>query len=228
MPITVLVGGRNNLANDVLCRSFSQDHKQFKVVGFAHTVRDLLKQNAAHHPDVTLISVDLGSSPMGGIQALRELRLTDSSTRPVLLLDSSEPEQVVEAFSHGARGVFCMSEDFPSLCKCVLCVHAGQVWANSTQLQWVLQAFQKGGAIHITSAKGAPPLSEREEQIVRMISEGLPNSEISTVLGLSLHTVKNHLSNIYSKLGISNRAELQLYASSSRNGARGGDDSPAH
>ena len=224
MPTTVLVAGRNNLANDLLCRSLNQHRKQFRVVGFAHKVKDLLKQVAESQPDVILIGVNMGNNPMAGLQALRELSLTGSSARAVVLLDSSDPEQVVEAFSHGARGVFCESGDLPTLCKCVRCVHAGQVWADSTQLQWVLQAFQKRGMIHITSAKGAPLLSKREEQIVRMIAEGLPNSEICTALGLSSHTVKNHLFNIYNKLGVSSRAELQVYALASRDTARGEGD----
>lgn len=226
MPITVLIAGRNNLANDVLCRSLNRHHKQFKVIGFAHTVNDLLKKIADYRPDVTLISINLGSSPIAGIQALRELSLTGLSARTVVLLDCSDPAQVVEAFSHGARGVFCKNEDFATLCKCIRCVHAGQVWADSTQLHWVLQAFQRKRMIHIVSAKGTPLLTKREEQLVRMIAEGLPNNEICTDLGLSPHTVKNHLFNIYNKLGISNRAELQLYASGSRDAARGGDDPP--
>jgi DNA-binding NarL/FixJ family response regulator len=224
MPITILVAGRDNLTNDTLCRSFHRHRNDFKVVGSAHTVKDFLKLVAEHQPDVALISVNLGSTPMGGIQALRELSLTHASTRSIVLLDRSDPDQVVEAFTHGARGVFCKVEDFPTLCKCVRCVYAGQVWADSTQLRWVIEALGDRDKVHIVDAKGAALLTKREEQIVRMIAEGLPNSEICTALSLSPHTVKNHLLNIYNKLGVSTRAELQLYASGSRDVARGGGD----
>ena len=227
MPIKVLIAGRNNLTNDALSRSFRQRPKRFKVVGSAHTVKDLLKQVAEHQPDVALISVNLGGSPMGGTQALRELSLTPhASTRAIVLLDKSDFEQVVQAFLHGARGVFCKSQGFPALCKCVSCVHAGQVWADSNQLGWVIEALGDKGKLHIVDAKGAALLTKREEQIVSMIAEGLPNSEICRTLSLSPHTIKNHLFNIYNKLGISNRAELMLYALASRDLARGGDDSP--
>jgi DNA-binding NarL/FixJ family response regulator len=226
VAIAVLIAGRNNLANDLLFRSFDRHRKQFKVVGFAHTVKDLLQLVAERRPDVTLISANLGSSPLGGIQALRELSLTRASTRSVLLLDSSNFEQVVGAFMYGAKGVFCKSADFQALCKCVSCVHAGQVWADSAQLRWITEALEDRGKVHIVDAKGAALLTQREEQIVRMVAEGLPNREICTGLSLSPHTVKNHLFNIYNKLGISSRAELQLYASGSRDVARDRDDPP--
>ena len=225
MPTTILIAGRNNLANDVLYRSFDRNRKQFKVVGLAHTAKDFLRKVAELQPDVALVSVNLGSSSLGGIQALRELTLTlHAPTRAIVLLDESDTEQVVQAFLNGAKGVFHKGGDFRALCKCVRCVHAGQVWADSTQLRWVLEALEDRGRVHITDAKGAPLLTPREEQIVRMVAEGLPTSEICTALGLSPHTVKNHLLNIYDKLGVSTRAELQLYASARRDSARGGND----
>ena len=224
MPITVLIAGQTNLVNDALCRSFSQRRKHFRVVGVAQTLKDLLKQVTELQPDVILIGVNMGNSPMAGMGALRELSLIGSSPHVIVLSDCSDPAHVVEAFSHGARGFFCENEDFATLCKSVRSVYSGQVWADSTQLQWVLQAFRKRDMVHLVSAKGIPLLTEREEQIVRMVAEGLPNTEICSALGLSHHTVKNHLFNIYNKLGISRRAELQLYALGSRDNAQDGDD----
>jgi len=68
----------------------------------------------------------------------------------------------------------------------------------------------------VVSANGLSLLTQRQEQIVNMVLEGLPNHEIAEKLHLSAHTVKNHLFRIYEKLGISNRTELILYAQSSR------------
>ena len=95
MPTTILIAGRNNLANDVLYRSFDRNRKQFKVVGLAHTAKDFLRKVAELQPDVALVSVNLGSSSLGGIQALRELTLTlRAPTRAIVLLDESDTEQV--------------------------------------------------------------------------------------------------------------------------------------
>ena len=73
----------------------------------------------------------------------------------------------------------------------------------------------------MVSAKGIPLLTRREEQVVNMVVEGLSNHEIAGKLGVSAHTVKNHLFRIYEKLGISNRMELNLYATGSRERSRG-------
>jgi DNA-binding NarL/FixJ family response regulator len=209
VAISLVVAAQNALGNEMLCRAFKQRRKQFNVVGSALTGKDLLKQVAQHQPNVALISENLEDEPRAGLQALRELRVNRSSTNAIVLLDCSEPEQVIDAFSHGARGVFCRSEGFEVLCKCV---HAGQVWADSGQLQWVIQALGEREPVRIISATGTPLLTGREQQIVRMVAEGLPNSEICRSLGLSAHTVKNHLFHIYEKLGVSNRVELVLYA----------------
>jgi DNA-binding NarL/FixJ family response regulator len=68
----------------------------------------------------------------------------------------------------------------------------------------------------VVSAKGLSLLTQREEQIVNMVIQGLPNREIAVKLDVSMHTVKNHLFRVYEKLGVSNRVELVLYAQSSR------------
>jgi DNA-binding NarL/FixJ family response regulator len=192
VAISLLVAAPSGLGNEMLCRAFNRRRKQFNVVA---TLED----------DAT-----------AGLQALRELRLTRSSTRVVMLLDCSEPTRVIEAFSNGARGVFCTSQGFEVLCKCIRSVHAGQVWADSSQLHWVVQALGEREPVRMVSATGTPLLTKREEQIVRMVAEGLPNSEICASLGVSTHTVKNHLFRIYEKLGVSNRVELVLYALSRR------------
>ena len=218
VAISLVVAAKNALGNEMLCRAFKQRRKQFNVVGSALTGKDLLKQVAQHQPNVALISENLEDEPRAGLQALRELHVNRSSTGAIVLLDCSEPEHVIEAFSHGARGVFCRSEGFEALCKCIRRVHGGQVWADSSQLQWVVQALGEREPARIVSATGTPLLTRREEQIVRMVAEGLPNSEIRTTLGLSAHTVKNHLFHIYEKLGVSSRVELVLYALSRRDG----------
>ena len=125
-------------------------------------------------------------------------------------------ELVVEAFSAGAKGVVCQAEPLEVLCKCIRRVHAGQIWANTRELKWVMKALGNREPVRVVSAKGLSLLTQRQEQIVNMVIEGLPNPEIAEKLDLSAHTVKNYLFRIYEKLGISNRTELILYAQSSR------------
>jgi len=78
-----------------------------------------------------------------------------------------------------------------------------------------MEAFTQLAPMHVVNADGMRLLTKREEDVVRLLAEGLQNREIAKVLGLSEHTVKNYLFHIYDKLGVSSRVELVLYAVSS-------------
>jgi DNA-binding NarL/FixJ family response regulator len=218
MPISVVVACGNSLESELLSAALKQQSNHFDVVGTAFSSQELLKQVTEHHPQVTVVSAALEDGPKAGLKALRKLRASNSSTRPVVLLDSSDSEKVLDAFSAGAKGVVCKTSPFSVLCKCLESVHAGQIWADSAQLQWICETLGKWEPARIVSTKDISLLTKREEEIAHMVAEGLPNHEISSKLGVSPHTVKNHLFRIYEKLGISNRVELVLYALSSREG----------
>jgi DNA-binding NarL/FixJ family response regulator len=119
---------------------------------------------------------------------------------------------VVEAFRAGARGVFCRSESLKSLARCIQCVSEGQIWANSKELRYLLEALGEALPLRVIDARGAALLSRRELEVVRCVAEGLSNREIAQRLGLTEHTVKNYLFRIFDKLGVSKRVEVVLYA----------------
>jgi len=206
-------------------------HSQFKVVGRAATVRGVLDLLARAEPQVALISANLQDRSLNGLAALPQIRLEYPNVRLVLMVDHADRELVVAAFRAGARGIFSRSEShFDALCKCVFCVHHGQIWANSRQLEYLLEAVAQTPSLRLVNSEGRNLLSKREEEVVRLVAEGLVNHEIAEQLHLSDHTVKNHLFHIFDKLGISSRVELVLYAvSSSRRPATPvpAEDSPA-
>jgi DNA-binding NarL/FixJ family response regulator len=216
MIIKVVIAGQTPLDCQLLFCAINRYGRHITVRGCAHTLKEFFKNVAEHHPDVAVISAGLEGDSKGGFKVLRELRAAGSTTRPILLLDSHEPEQVIEAFSAGAKGVVCKTDPLQVLCKCIQCVCARQVWANSQELEWILEALTKREPVHVVNAIGASLLTPRQEQIVCMVAEGLPNREIALELQVSTHTVKNHLFRIYEKLGVSNRVEVVLYAMSRR------------
>jgi DNA-binding NarL/FixJ family response regulator len=208
------------MASQLLCAALNEKDGRFRVVDCVHTLKDFLRQVTEHHPDVAVMSSNLEGDPKGGLKTVRVLRVAAPTTCPILLLDCSNQEEVIDAFSAGAKGVACQTDPLEVLCKCIQCVHAGQVWANSRQLQWIVKALGDREPVRMVSAKGILLLSRREEQVVNMAVEGLTNQEIAGKLGVSAHTVKNHLLHIYEKLGISNRIELTLYATGNRERSR--------
>jgi DNA-binding NarL/FixJ family response regulator len=161
--------------------------------------------------DVALISANLRDQPRAGFALLKQLLKINPFLRCIMLLDSGEKDLIVEAFRSGALGVYEREQPYMQLCKCVCSIHRGQVWANSQQLRYVLEALVAGMPTRITDAQGKVLLTRREEQIASLVAEGLKNREVADQLNLSEHTVKNHLFHIFERLGISSRAELILY-----------------
>ncbi len=89
-------------------------------------------------------------------------------------------------------------------------LHEGQVWANSGQLQLLLDTLRRAEPIRPVSPPGMGSLAIREAQVANLVAEGLANKEIAKRLGITTHTVSNYLFRIYNKLGISSRVELVL------------------
>lgn len=144
---------------------------------------------------------------------LRQIREHSPDVKTVILLNAQERNLVVDAFRAGARGVFFLSQsNFKSLCRCVEQVQAGQIWANSSELTEVMEAFTQLAPMRVINSDGMRLLTNREEEVVRLLAEGMQNRDIAKELKLSEHTIKNYLFHIFDKLGVSSRVELVLYA----------------
>jgi DNA-binding NarL/FixJ family response regulator len=98
------------------------------------------------------------------------------------------------------------------LSKCVHKVYDGQLWVSSTHLEFLLEALSDAPATRLVDTQGTALLSNREEDVVRWLAEGLTNGEIAGKLKLSTNTVSNYLFRIFNKLGVSSRVEVVLYA----------------
>ncbi len=131
-----------------------------------------------------------------------------------MLLQSSSRDGVVQAFRAGCRGVFCRAGSPKELVKCVAMVCAGQIWANSEELGFVLEALRDLPPLRVVNSAGISLLTKREMEVVQCAAEGLTNCEIGAQLNLSEHTVKNYMFRIFDKLGVSSRVELILYVMS--------------
>lgn len=164
-----------------------------------------------HRFDVLLLSTGLAKDATAVFRLAREIKTSRPEISVVMLLDTPQRDVVVEAFRSGARGVFCRSDSFQVLCKCIQCVHEGQVWANSSELLFVIEALLQPLQVESRGFPDSRSLSQREGEIACLVADGLSNRQISERLHLSEHTVKNYLFRIFEKLGVSTRVELALY-----------------
>jgi two-component system nitrate/nitrite response regulator NarL len=205
-PIRLFVAESSPISSQLLAEALARD-SGIDLLGFSSDPSEVLRRIRDSCLDVVLISARIEEEPNGGLILLQQLRAERPSLKAVVLLDSSKPGQVVQAFRSGASGVFCRSTAIRLLRKCVATVHKGQIWANSEELGFVLSALAANGPFELDS-KRLTPLSTREKEVVRCLVEGLTNREIAETLALSRHTVKNYVFKIFDKLGVSNRVEL--------------------
>jgi DNA-binding NarL/FixJ family response regulator len=209
-PIRVLLAGASRFQGELIAAEFKRRACGIEVVGFALDSASLLQLAETLNAEVLLCTADLRDGLQAGCQMVRKLRSLQLDTRVILILNSSNREQVVDAFRQGARGVLCGDESFDALCKCIEVVMQGEIWASKTELCYLLEALSDSAPAAITDSKGLNLLTKREEDVVRLVAEGLTNREISERLILSEHTVRNYLFRIFDKLGISSRVELVL------------------
>lgn len=205
--ISVLVGENTRMHSQLLADAISHD-RGLRIVGAVSTPVEFLSIATRRKPDVAVLSAYLGEDLSCGLDALRQFHAEHPQTPIVVLLDSSRRELVLEAFRCGARGIFSKNESLEQLRKCVRSVHQGQVWANSSEVRFVLEALSSAPTIRAVDARGFEILSARELEVVQHLADGMTNRAIGERMGLSPHTIKNYVLRIFEKLGVSNRVEL--------------------
>jgi DNA-binding NarL/FixJ family response regulator len=188
-------------------------HAEFHITTCPLDAVAILQAVASEPPGVALLALSPPSSISDTVMTLRSFHLSHREIPKVLLVDSCDRELVVAAFRSGARGIFTITDsNLRLLCKCLLRVAAGQIWASTEHLNYLIDLVSEVPSLRVLNARGRPLLTPREEQVVALVAEGLGNRQIARELNLSEHTIKKYLFRIFEKLGISTRVELVLYA----------------
>ena len=195
----------------LLKSALTRSRFRFEVVACATSCPEIVKSMSARPVDVVLVSESLQGGPFAGFQALNELQAAFPAVRVIILLKSAPRDLVVDAFRAGVEGVICRTEPIQVLCKCIQTVHKGQIWANSHQLHFILEALMISTPLRMVNSGGRYLLAPRENEVANLVAEGMTNREIAQKLGVAEHTVSNCLFRMYEKLGISSRVELVLY-----------------
>lgn len=213
--ISVLVVTADSMTSELLKNAFAHGRKGFVVETLTGTSQEIIDELDSHRADVTLICEELQDGPEAGIKVLQKTR-DARNTSAIMLLQSCKPERVVNAFRDGARGVFYRSHSLKSLSKCIQAVHKGQIWAGNEDIEHLLNALTQIKPLRLNNSHGMPLLTRREEDVVRLVADGLKNREIAERLKVKEHSIRNYIYRIFEKLGVSNRIELTLYVFSHR------------
>jgi DNA-binding NarL/FixJ family response regulator len=215
-PIRVMVANLPIILCELLQGAF-QAVPDINIVLPANDLQHLLNAAEPLPVDVILIGSSKSDS-VGAVSILQSIPDAYKSARVVVLTQDPDYTEVISLFRAGAKGIFGSADlRFELLCKCIRCVHQGQIWAKNELLAHLVSSLSHPRSTNVIDRHGKPLLTTREQQVLHLLSDGLSNSELATVLKLSEHTIKNHLFRIYDKLGVSNRMEAVLYALTPRN-----------
>lgn len=209
--IRVLVAESSYLNCQLLESALRRKRRDIVVVGSAVESKQIVCAIKECAPDVAVISAQLAKGPLDGYRVLNELRSLQPTTRTILLLDSRERDLIIDAFRCGAHGVIFRDERIETLGRCIHAVHHGQVWANSEQLGYLLDALSIAMPLNLSDHSKRDLLSKRQQEVVRLVAMGLTNRDVAAKLGLSEHTIRNYMFQIFDLVGVSTRVELVLY-----------------
>ena len=215
--IRIVVADDHPIFRDGLCRLLALE-EDFEVVAQANDGREVLDILQKLDPDILLL--DLKMPNLDGLMTLQRLQSTRSRTRIIVLTASEDKQEFVQAVRFGTSGIVLKQTATELLIKSIRKVHAGEIWLDSNTTAAVMRQFAAGEETPAAAPVPAPqsrdrdrtPLSQREREIVALVAQGFKNKEMAEKLFISEQTVKNHLHNIFDKLGVSDRLELALYA----------------
>lgn len=179
------------------------------VVGEAADGEQTIKSVLQDHPDLVLLDLAM---PKGGLGLVNELSRMRVSTKMIILTAQIGPSEFVEALRCGAFGVVVKDTATDMLFKAIRSVAAGEYWVRRISVPQLIEALRNTKETAPGSSQKNFGLTPRETQIIAAILAGCTNQAIAEKFDISEQTVKNHLTAIFNKTGVSNRLELALFA----------------
>ena len=209
--IRVVIADDHPIVRDGLRKLLSIE-EDIDIVGEAADGQELLDHMEEWRPDVILL--DLRMPNTDGLTALQTLNSTNNPAKVIILTASEDKNEFVQAMKLGCAGIVLKQTSADLIVKSIRKVHAGEIWLDAHTTAAVMRQFASAEAAAASGIKGREraPLSTREREIVALVAQGYKNKEMAEKMFISEQTVKNHLHNIFDKLGVSDRLELALYA----------------
>ncbi len=191
-------------------RSILETEDDFRIIGEASTGREAVRYALETRPDVVLMDIQMPE--LDGVAATKAVLAEQPDAKVIILTMYRQDKYVFEAIKVGARGYLLKDADANDLIDAIRRVAAGETLLNAEMAASILDEFRKVGELPEHPDHKISELTEREEDILRLLAQGASNQEIAHSLGVSEKTVRNRLSEIFSKLRLNNRTQAALYA----------------
>jgi DNA-binding NarL/FixJ family response regulator len=187
----------------------------FEVISSADTAPTAVEQIRKSRPDIVVLGWPASSPNSQKVySAIQDAKMP---CKVIMLVTGETREDFVEAVKQGCCGIVPKQTSTELLLKSIRKVHAGEFWLDRVTTAEVIRRLAKkspgnGSSSRLGVRDQSTALSQREREIVVLVAQGFKNKEMAERMFISEQTVKNHLHNIFDKLGVSDRLELALYA----------------
>lgn len=203
--IRVMIADDHSMVREGIMNLLELD-ENLDVVGFAKDGSDCIKKIPELNPDVLLLDINMPN--MNGIEVLQELRERRSKVKVIMLTIHNEGEYILKAVDIGCAGYVLKDSDSNMLKKAIYTVYSGESFIQPDLIPVLNARLIKKEQEDEQLEK----LTKREIEVLILLSEGLFNKEIAYKLDISERTVKNHISNIFKKINVSDRTQAAVFA----------------
>ncbi len=203
-----IVLGEDHLITRQGIRRLLEDERGFTIIGEASNGEEAVELVSETKPDVVIM--DIAMPKLNGIEATRQIKLTNPRTGVLILSAYDDDEYVFAMLKAGAAGYLLKSVSGDELVKAVKAIHNGEPVLDPVIAKKVMNYFKLPDKVPGMEEE-SEHLSDRELGIIKLAARGLTNKEIADDLHLSYRTVEGHMRDVFNKLGVGSRTEAVLY-----------------
>jgi len=205
--IRILIADDHSLVRQGL-KQIVELEEDLKVIAQASNGAESVDLALKYKPDVILM--DINMPVMNGIQAITCLKEKKCPSKIIILTIHTDREYLIKIVQLGAQGYVLKDADSDVLINAIHTVYKGETFIQPNMAIELIKEFSNGKVP--SQAKEKELLTQRELEVLELIAEGMLNKEIASALYISEKTVKNHVSNIFRKLNVSDRTQAAIYA----------------
>jgi two-component system, NarL family, nitrate/nitrite response regulator NarL len=212
-PVRIVIADDHQMFREAL-RHLLDAEPDLVVVGQAGSADEAVVLTLRHEPDILLLDVAMPNG--SGISVVEQITAASKATRVIMVTGAIEDSELLRALHLGARGFVLKESGATQLLESIRTVHSGEYFVGRECMADLMTAVRGlNGSTNRGAGQQQPRdfgLTARERQIVAAVVDAYQNKEIAEKFAISEKTVKHHLTNIFNKVGVSNRLELALFA----------------
>ena len=205
MSVNILLADDHKMIREGL-KQLLEMYDDIKVVGEAGGGFEWLNLADKTHPDVILLDINMPN--LDGLQVLNIIKTQKMDCKVIVLTIHNEIEYLIKAIDFNCDGYILKDSDFDTLKNAIMTVYEGQTYIEPTLVPLLNVRLAERDLMKDKSKE----LTRREVEVLKMIASGSSNKEIASTLSISERTVKNHVSNIFKKIDVSDRTQAAVFA----------------